>query len=475
MQTAAVYQLWGSGLLAGAGSITPRVGLVQGGLIVLSRAVASRRRLRVLLAVVFLAGGVLMLSAGVAQAKLVRPYTGESFGPEGLGAGTFSSVKSITVDQSTGDVYVFSQGAEAIFKFDAAGEPADFSSTGTNEIKGLTSSGGGAEQQIAVDGSSGPDKGHLYLANNEVVDIYVAAGVKLGELTGGEACGVAVDTTGAVYVGFYPNTVSKYVPSTNPVTNADETESLSGLPSICNIAVDGEGSVYAATYSGGVHKYSALQFGALEAEGTLIDEHGATLAAAPTTNHALVDESARVAEFNAAGEPEALIGINELEASLGVAINAMSNDAYIENAPGRVEIFGPPVAEPDVSTAAPTNVTAATATLNGTVNPEGQEVTECFFEYGEEASYGKTASCVETVGSGTSPVSVHGDITGLSQFTTYHYRLVTKDAIGQTVAGADQTLTTSGPGVSNATLDETGTTYAVLSASVDPNNAPTTS
>jgi hypothetical protein len=462
--------------LVGRGQVNhaPGWGLSRGGLIVESRAVISHHHLRVLIAAVCLMVGALMLTAGVAQAKLVRPNTGKSFGPEGLGAGTFGNVKSVAVDQSSGDVYVFDQGREAIFKFDAAGEPVDFSSTGTNEIEGVASSGPGAEQQIAVDGSAGLDKGDIYLATNEVVDIYSAAGVKLGELTGGEACGVAVDAMGAVYVGFYPNTVSKYVPSSNPVTNADETESLSGLPSICNVAVDGEGSVYAATYSGGVHKYSALQFGALEAEGTLIDEHGSTLAADPTTNHVLVDESARVAEFNATGEPEALIGENELEGSLGAAINATSKDAYIENAPGRVEIFGPPVAEPDVSTEASTNVTATSATLNGTVNPEGQEVTACFFEYGEEDSYGKTAPCAETVGSGTSPVPVHGDITGLDQLTTYHYRLVTKDAIGQTVAGADRTLTTAGPGVSNATLDETGTTYAVLSASVDPNNAPTT-
>jgi Fibronectin type III domain len=446
----------------------------RSGLVVSDGALASRRHLRVLLAAVCVMVGALMLTAGVAQAKLVRPNTGKSFGPEGLGAGTFGNVKSVAVDQSSGDVYVFDQGREAIFKFDAAGEPVDFSSTGTNEIEGATSSGGGPEQQIAVDGSAGPDKGDIYLATNEVVDIYSSAGVKLGELTGGEACGVAVDTTGAVYVGFYPATVSKYVPSSNPVSNVDETESLSGLPSICNVAVDGEGSVYAATYSGGVHKYSALQFGALEAEGTLIDEHGRTLAADPTTNHALVDEGARVAEFNAAGEPELVIGENELEGSLGVAINATSNDAYIDGPSGRVEIFGAPVAEPDVSTEASTNVTATTATLNGTVNPEGQEVTECFFEYGEEASYGKTAPCVETVGSGTSPVPVHADITGLEQLTTYHYRLVTKDAIGQTVAGADQTLTTAGPGVSTAKLDETGTTYAVVSASIDPNNAPTT-
>ena len=182
----------------------------------MSKIVLSYRQLRILLTAVCIMGGTLMLTCGLAQAESVRPNAG-SFGPAGPGVGTFGEINSVAVEQSSGDVYVYDESKEAIYKFAATGVPANFSSTGTNEIEKVASSGGPPEQQIAVDSSSGPDKGDIYLANNSVVDIYSAAGVKLGELTGGlgtegeEACGVAVDTSGAVYVGFYAHTVGAAV------------------------------------------------------------------------------------------------------------------------------------------------------------------------------------------------------------------------------------------------------------------------
>ena len=60
--------------------------------------------------------------------------------------------------------------------------------------------------------------------------IYAESGAFLGELSGGEMCGVAVGPSGDVYVGIYgEGTVRRYAPSANPVANADETGSMSGL------------------------------------------------------------------------------------------------------------------------------------------------------------------------------------------------------------------------------------------------------
>ncbi|HEY3946065.1 MAG TPA: hypothetical protein VGL78_12630 [Solirubrobacteraceae bacterium] len=409
----------------------------------LSKAIASRRHLHTLLVAICAMGGLLMLSSGVAQAKLVRPYTGKSFGPAGLGSGAFGEAKSVTVDQSSGDVYVYDERKEAIYKFTAAGEPVNFSSTGTNAVEGVASSGGGAEQQIAVDGSSGPAKGDIYVANNSSLAIYSSAGAKLGELHGGEACGVAVDPTGAVYVGFYPSTVKKYVPAGNPVTEADYTESLSGLHGICNIAVDGEGNVYAAHYSGGVQRYAAMQFGALEAEGTLIDEQGATLAVNSATSHVFVDEGRRVAELDATGELESVAGEGELDGSVGVAVGATNDDTYAVNE-GRAEIFGPSVIEPDASTEVPTSVTSTSATINGSVNPEGTAATYQF-QYGTSSSYGSvTPASPETAGSDSTNHHFSANLAGLAPGSTYRYRILATNANG-TSYGADQTLDTHDP------------------------------
>ncbi|HEY2631974.1 MAG TPA: hypothetical protein VGI26_06290, partial [Solirubrobacteraceae bacterium] len=49
---------------------------------------------------------LLVFSAPALAAK-ERPFTGVSFGPAGTGAGTFTNVQGVTVDQTTGDVFVY--------------------------------------------------------------------------------------------------------------------------------------------------------------------------------------------------------------------------------------------------------------------------------------------------------------------------------------------------------------------------------
>ena len=57
---------------------------------------------------------------------------------------------------------------------------------------------------------------------------------------------------------------------------------------------------------------------------------------------------------------------------------------------GSDETFKTPApTAPTVVTESGERVTETTATLNATVNPNGGEVTECEFEYGETTSYGK--------------------------------------------------------------------------------------
>jgi hypothetical protein len=83
---------------------------------------------------------------------------------------------------------------------------------------------------------------------------------------------------------------------------------------------------------------------------------------------------------------------------------------------------------PETGTADP--VGKSTATLGGTVNPEGSEVTSCRFEYGKTISYGATVPCSQSAGSGRSPVAVSAELTGLAASTTYHFRLVAANAQG---------------------------------------------
>ena len=92
---------------------------------------------------------------------------------------------------------------------------------------------------------------------------------------------------------------------------------------------------------------------------------------------------------------------------------------------------------PEVNTAAATDVTAASAKLNGTVNANG---TACiyYFEYGPTAAYGTSTVSYST--SANSSVAV--SISGLTDGDTYHFRLVASNANG-TSFGADRSFVAS--------------------------------
>src|SRR6266566_4013637 len=76
---------------------------------------------------------------------------------------------------------------------------------------------------------------------------------------------------------------------------------------------------------------------------------------------------------------------------------------------------------PAATTAAATAIGASSATLNGTVTPNGSATT-WYFEYGTSTGYGsKTA--IGNAGSGTKPTNVSKSISGLTAGTTYHFRL----------------------------------------------------
>src|ERR1700727_956062 len=228
--------------------------------------------------------GVLLFAGAAAQAALTHSFTGKAFGPEGISAGeplgAFESLQGITVEQSTGDVYVCDAETDggAIFKFDAEGEPVDFSGLGSNVIEGV----GEGEGEIAVDDSGGPDDGDIYFASGssgtENVLIYSAKGEPAGELKEeegapwGEPCGVAVDPAGNVYVGLRGSGVNKYTPKSGTLTDSDYVSSLAGVAvHACeNLAADSKGDVYTARSAGrgSVTRYEPSQFGLSEAEGT---------------------------------------------------------------------------------------------------------------------------------------------------------------------------------------------------------------
>jgi len=127
---------------------------------------------------------------------------------------------------------------------------------------------------------------------------------------------------------------------------------------------------------------------------------------------------------------------------------------------------------PGALTGPATSVTPRSATLNGTVDPNGRTTT-WYFDYGTSTSYG-TKTQVKSAGSGTSPVSVSAAVSGLTPGRLYHYRLVATSDAG-TSRGADQTFSTSSaPTVVTGSATSVTPTSATLNGAVNPNGQATT-
>jgi hypothetical protein len=113
-------------------------------------------------------------------------------------------------------------------------------------------------------------------------------------------------------------------------------------------------------------------------------------------------------------------------------------------------------ARPSVDAAYTSGLTAESVVLNAEINPSGVETTYRF-EYGTTPAYGKSLPEGEAVaGSGASDVLVNQHISGLVAGTQYHYRVIAKNAGGETV-GVDHTFSyqlaaPSGEGCPNASL-----------------------
>ena len=120
---------------------------------------------------------------------------------------------------------------------------------------------------------------------------------------------------------------------------------------------------------------------------------------------------------------------------------------------------------PAVSTGAAASITPTSARLKGSVTPNGRSTT-WWFEYGTSSRYGSRTSS-HGAGSGRSARSVALTIKKLKTATTYHYRLVARNASG-TTRGADRTFSTIGPPVAlTGAAQGIGFDSATLTGTVD--------
>jgi hypothetical protein len=93
-------------------------------------------------------------------------------------------------------------------------------------------------------------------------------------------------------------------------------------------------------------------------------------------------------------------------------------------------------------TGASAGVTTSTATIAGSVDPNGAAVSVSF-QFGTTTAYGQSTA-VQTLGPDDAADTFSAALAGLPAATTIHYRAIATGDFG-TLTGADQTLTTSSP------------------------------
>ena len=97
---------------------------------------------------------------------------------------------------------------------------------------------------------------------------------------------------------------------------------------------------------------------------------------------------------------------------------------------------------PECITQPASNISPTGVTLNGTINAN-HATANVTFEYGPTVEYGQTLTAVQSPVSGNSITNVSISLTGLSEGTTYHFRVKAINSIGSD-EGEDMTFTTSG-------------------------------
>jgi hypothetical protein len=449
----------------------------------MSRALVLRRNVIAVLATLCALAGALAFASTPATAKTVHAFS-SSF--TGSGANALFEPSGVALNNQTGDVYVVDKGHNRVEEFNA---------TGTAVLAEFNGSVGppqpfSSPEAIAVDNSGSgvdPSKEDVYVADtgHKVIDKFSSIGLYEGQLTGtcaspgtcpgsvlpfGELRGVAVDPQGNVWVYEGEGHVDEFSDTGSFVKTF-----ATGRGAQLGLAVDSSDNLYVACCGGSVAKFSStgvelVEFGGYNTSALAIDA---------ATNNPFVDQASSIEEYGPFGEPYygapvEVFPSEGLSESDGIAVSDAGTVYATQRAAGSVEIFNE-VPFPVVGAEPVSNRAVRSVTLNGTVNPEGVEVTSCEFEYGTEAGvYPQREPCSQTLPlTGSAPVPVSANLAGLTPDTTYHYRLAATNADNLTEATPDQEFTTRGAGITDESVKNVEPT-ATLQARINPNESETT-
>ena len=142
-----------------------------------------------------------------------------------------------------------------------------------------------------------------------------------------------------------------------------------------------------------------------------------------------------------------------------------------------VSFITPTAVAPSATTGSATAITATTATLGATVNPNGYATSYYFLYSTNSALVTFTQTPSQSLAAGTTATSVTTNVTGLTPNTKYYFEVVAQNAGGNTpstIASFTTTVTGQVPTATTGTATAITPTTATLAATVNPNGQATT-
>jgi hypothetical protein len=439
-----------------------------------------------------------LILAAPASAEMKRPHLyaigidGAVFDPEN--PKPFSNTGELALDQATDRLYVLNRGGGAanigIWGYQIS-EP-NLHTPLAAPFPLLVPNPGGGGTGIAVDNSGLGSAGRLYWTSqfSGLIRSWLPSGVEQGvpwpinPPQPRNLCSVGVDTLGNFAVGnqnssakLEGRTVLRYS-SQGVELNPVGAQSHPG--SACRVAFDSQDNLY---MSGNQELWRYTKASNYTSGTPMREGNPQALEVNRANDHLFVSEGRNVEEYdpegNLVGEFGDTVGVVDPNWA-GVVVNEDNDRVYVSTTgtPDLVHVFGPPVLLADPTTGRPTKVSTTGATLRGHVELDGgPEVTECFFQYGTSLSYGSTAPCEPEVSQADpieGPLDVTGTLLGLSEGTTYNYRLVVKTENGYNVGANDRVIAQNPPGIGGELVLEVTSDKAILQGTVNPRTVPST-
>ncbi len=405
------------------------------------------------------------------------------FSFKGKGEAKLSDPSGVAVNDATGDVYVADHGKKRVVELEpvvdgkgelsgeqfvrAFGEKTEPTAIAVDDCR----NGEGRTCTVGED----PSVGDVYVVGGKATNViykFNGEGVlqgtieKFGSVSFGVIEGVAVDSTGSLFVWQADGAIDRF----SDATVNEGAESLeTGLKGAPGFAVGGEGDFFVGVEGGRVQRLEGLtgmRLGEVEVAGeadavavnTLdvpaneVDEQGDVYADSVTQT-----ESGKVTAVDQFAPGEGGL-VQALEASGlveggGVAVDEQTGTVFATDAAsGDLDVFtleepGKPAVE-DLQALGASPVSPYTRSLSARVNPAGS-VTHYRFEYGAEGCASSPGACAVSPSrelgegfAGFGDRQASWEVSGLAP-GTYHYRLIAENAFG-TSTGPERTFTIIG-------------------------------